>query len=67
LPNTFKLGGYLRTDAMASYQRGAWKAQLNIYNLFNRKYYTGGSAGTFNYTLMPSPPLSAQVTLSYRF
>jgi iron complex outermembrane receptor protein len=67
LPNTFRLGGYLRTDAMASYQRGPWKTQLNIYNLFNRKYYTGGSAATFNYTLMPSPPLTAQATVSYRF
>ncbi|MEQ0777508.1 TonB-dependent receptor [Paraburkholderia tropica] len=67
LPNTFKLAGYVRTDAMASYQRGPWKAQLNIFNLFNRKYYTGGSAATFDYTLTPSPPLSAQVTLSYRF
>ncbi|MDN7429115.1 TonB-dependent siderophore receptor [Burkholderia sp. AU45388] len=67
LPNTFRLGSYLRTDAMASYERGPWKTQLNIYNLFNRKYYTGGSAGTFNYTLLPSPPLEAQVTVSYRF
>ncbi len=67
LPNTFRLGSYLRTDAMASYERGPWKTQLNVYNLFNRKYYTGGSAGTFNYTLLPSPPLAAQVTVSYRF
>lgn len=67
LPNTFRLGGYLRADAMASYQRGAWKTRLNIYNLFNRKYYTGGSAATFDYTLIPSPPLTAQVIVSYRF
>ncbi|WP_027820610.1 TonB-dependent receptor [Paraburkholderia bannensis] len=67
LPNTFKLAGYVRTDAMASYKRGPWKAQLNIFNLFNRKYYTGGSAATFDYTLTPSPPLSAQVTVSYDF
>ncbi|MGN4069148.1 TonB-dependent siderophore receptor [Burkholderia gladioli] len=67
LPNTFRLGSYLRTDAMASYERGPWKTQLNVYNLFNRKYYTGGSAGTFNYTLLPSPPLEAQITVSYRF
>ncbi len=67
LPNSFKLAGYVRTDAMASYQHGRWKTQLNIFNVFNRKYYTGGSAATFNYTLMPSPPLSAQVTVSYKF
>ncbi|GGD70051.1 TonB-dependent receptor [Caballeronia grimmiae] len=67
LPNTFKLPAYVRTDAMASYQRGPWKTQLNVFNLFNRKYYTGGSAATFDYTLMPSVPLSAQVTVSYAF
>jgi iron complex outermembrane recepter protein len=67
LPNSFKLASYVRTDAMASYELGRWKTQLNIFNLFNRKYYTGGSAATFDYTLMPSPPLSAQVTVSYRF
>jgi iron complex outermembrane recepter protein len=67
LPNTFRLASYVRTDAMASYQQGRWKTQLNIFNLFNRKYYTGGSAATFDYTLMPSPPLSAQVTVSYQF
>ncbi|KAF1048103.1 TonB-dependent receptor [Xylophilus sp.] len=67
LPNTFKLTGYARTDAMVSYQRGPWKAQLNIFNLFDRRYYTGGSAAVFNYTLNPSRPLSAQVTVSYRF
>jgi iron complex outermembrane recepter protein len=67
LPNTFKLASYVRTDAMASYQQGRWKTQLNIFNLFNRKYYTGGSAATFDYTLMPSSPLTAQVTVSYQF
>ncbi|MDR5760545.1 TonB-dependent siderophore receptor [Caballeronia sp. LZ035] len=67
LPNTFRLGSYVRADAMASYEQGRWKTQLNVFNLFNRKYYTGGSAATFNYTLMPSPPLSAQVTVAYRF
>jgi len=67
LPNTFKLAGYARTDLMLGYQRGPWKTQLNIFNLFNRRYYTGGSASNFNYTLTPSRPLSAQVSVSYRF
>lgn len=67
LPNTFRLAGYVRTDAMLSYERHAWKTQFNVFNVFNRKYVTGGSAGTFNYTLTPSPPLAMQVTLSYRF
>jgi iron complex outermembrane receptor protein len=67
LPNTFKLAGYARTDLMLEYQTGPWKTQLNIFNLFNRHYYTGGSASNFNYTLSPSRPLSAQISLSYRF
>ncbi len=66
-PNTFKLAGYARTDLMLAYQKGPWKTQLNIFNLFDRRYYTGGSASNFNYTLTPSRPLSAQVSVSYRF
>lgn len=67
LPNTFQLSAYARTDAMVSYARGQWSAQLNLLNVFDRKYYTGGSAGVFNYTLTPSVPATAQLTLSYRF
>ena len=67
LPNTYKLSGYVRTDASLSYQSGAWRTQLNVINLFDRKYYTGGSASVFNYTLDPSRPLSAQLTVTYRF
>ncbi|WP_448120940.1 TonB-dependent siderophore receptor [Xanthomonas arboricola] len=67
LPNTFELSAYTRTDAMVSYTRGAWTAQLNLLNVFDRKYYVGGSAGVFNYTLTPSAPATAQLTLSYQF
>lgn len=67
LPNTFKLSSYVRTDLMASYKRGAWTTQLNVFNLFNREYYTGGTSATFDYTLMPSPPRTLQFTESYRF
>lgn len=67
LPNTYKLPGYVRTDASLSYQSGAWRTQLNVINLFDRKYYTGGSASVFNYTLDPSRPLSAQLSVTYRF
>lgn len=67
LPNTFKLAGYARTDLMLAYQSGPWKTQLNIFNLFDRRYYMGGSASNFNYTLSPGRPLSAQITVSYRF
>ncbi len=67
LPNTFKLSGYVRTDLMASYKIGSWTTQLNVFNLFDREYYTGGTAATFDYTLMPSPPRTLQLTETYRF
>ncbi|WIH15679.1 TonB-dependent receptor [Xanthomonas graminis] len=67
LPNTFELSAYTRTDAMVAYARGPWSVQLNLLNVFDRKYYTGGAAGVFNYTLTPSVPATAQLTLSYRF
>lgn len=67
LPNTFKLPGYVRADAALYYRHDAWRLQLNIDNLFNRKYVTGGSASTFNYLLVPSNPRTAQLTASYHF
>lgn len=67
LPNTFRLSGYVRTDLMASYKLGPWTTQLNIFNVFDREYYTGGTAATFDYTLMPSPPRTVQLAESYRF
>ncbi|WP_181093329.1 TonB-dependent siderophore receptor [Xanthomonas bromi] len=66
LPNTFQLSSYTRTDAMVAYERGPWSTQLNLLNVFDRKYDTGGLAGVFNYTLTPSVPATAQLTLSYR-
>lgn len=67
LPNTFKMPGYVRTDAAVFYRHDAWRVQLNINNVFNRVYYTGGSAGTFNYMLDPGRPRSAQVNATYQF
>ena len=67
LPNTYKLPGYVRADAALYYRSGAWRTQLNLLNLSGRRYYTGGSASVFNYTLTPSQPFSAQLTLTYRF
>ncbi|MFP3924831.1 TonB-dependent receptor [Pseudomonas sp. W5-36] len=67
LPNTFKLSSYVRTDVMASYKVGGWTTQMNVFNLFDRTYYTGGTAATFDYTLMPSPPRTVQLSETYRF
>ncbi|MES1256486.1 MAG: TonB-dependent receptor [Acidobacteriota bacterium] len=67
LPNTFELSGFARVDVMASYGRGAWQLQLNGLNVLNQKYFVGGSAGTFNYTVNPSAPATVQVALTRRF
>lgn len=67
LPNTYTLPGYVRTDVSLSYRSGPWRTQLNVANLFNRRYVTGGAASVFNYTLAPSQPLAAQLTVAYRF
>jgi iron complex outermembrane receptor protein len=67
LPNTYTLPGYVRTDASLSYRSGPWRTQLNVANLFNRRYVTGGAASVFNYTLAPGQPLAAQLTVAYRF
>jgi iron complex outermembrane receptor protein len=67
LPNTYKLPSYVRADAALYYRSGAWRTQLNLVNLFDRRYYTGGAASVFNYTLDPSRPFSAQLTITYRF
>jgi iron complex outermembrane receptor protein len=67
LPNTYTLPGYVRVDASLSYRSGPWRTQLNVANLLDRRYVTGGSASVFNYTLAPAQPLAAQLTVAYRF
>jgi iron complex outermembrane recepter protein len=67
LPNTYRLAGYARVDALAYYDAEKWRAQLNLNNLLDKHYYTGGEAGVFNATLAPSQPINAQLTLTYRF
>lgn len=67
LPNTYRLPGYARVDALAYYDAEKWRAQLNLTSFLDKHYYTGGEAGVFNYTLAPSQPRTAQLTLTYRF
>ena len=67
LPNTYDLAAYWRTDASVFYEREHWRAQVNVLNVFNRHYYTGGETGTFNYTLNPSEPITVQGTVGYEF
>ena len=67
LPNTYDLAAYWRTDASVFYEREHWRVQVNVLNVLDRHYYTGGETGTFNYTLNPSQPVTVQGTLSYEF
>ena len=67
LPNTYRLPGYVRVDAALSYRSGAWRTQLNVANLFDRRYVTGGAASVFNYTLTPSEPRAALLSVAYQF
>jgi iron complex outermembrane receptor protein len=67
LPNTFLLKAYTRTDLLASYGWSTWNIQANVLNLFNQHYFTGGSAGVFNYMVNPSAPTTLQVTATRRF
>ncbi len=67
LPNTYKLSGYVRGDLAVLYRHDAWRLQLNIDNVLDRSYYTGGSASTFNYMLQPAAGRSARLSASYVF
>jgi iron complex outermembrane recepter protein len=67
LPNTFKLSGYWRTDASLYYTWEKWKAQVNILNVFDIKYFSGGATGTYNQFVRPGQPFSVQAMLSYTF
>ncbi|QOJ10028.1 TonB-dependent siderophore receptor [Nitrosomonas sp. H1_AOB3] len=66
LPNSHKLGAYVRMDTTAYYDTGNWRAQFNVNNLFDTKYYYSGASGVYNYTLIPNPPRTFLLTLSYR-
>lgn len=67
LPNVaFTLDEWVRVDAALGYTRGAWGAQLNVINLFDEEYLTGGEQAVFGETVFPNAPTSLFLTLSYR-
>ena len=53
LPNSIDIPSYWRTDASLFYNWNRWKIQLNLKNLFDKKYYE--SQGFF---MSPQAPLS---------
>lgn len=63
--NTVTLPGYVTADAVAWYRRGAFEAQLNFYNIFNKGYIVSAH-GTSPNLNMPGAPRSVMATLRYR-
>ncbi|MEC3768075.1 TonB-dependent receptor [Cupriavidus sp. SS-3] len=63
--NTVTLPGFVTADAMAWYRRGAFEAQLNVYNLFDKGYIVSAHGTNANLN-MPGAPRSVMATLRYR-
>jgi catecholate siderophore receptor len=64
--NTVTLPGYTTFDAMAYYRSKGFDVQLNLMNLFDRKYIVSGHGSSPNLNL-PGAPRSAQLTVRYAF
>lgn len=63
--NTVTLPGYMTTDLMAWYRRGPFELQLNLYNLFDKRYIVSAHGSSPNLNL-PGAPRSVMATLRYR-
>ncbi|QLG87343.1 TonB-dependent siderophore receptor [Chitinibacter bivalviorum] len=63
LDNIVYLPSYVRWDAMAEWSHRDLSVQLNIYNLFNTKYYEGLYQGF----AVPGTTRAARVTVGYKF
>lgn len=64
--NTVTLPAYTTVDAMAYYRMSGLDLQLNLMNLFDRKYTVAGHGSSPNLNL-PGAPRSLQLTARYRF
>ena len=58
--------GYAVWDFTAAYVQRQYEVRLNVYNVFDTKYYVGGYNNTPN-RVLPGMPLAASVTLRYSF
>ncbi|TFV92221.1 TonB-dependent siderophore receptor [Oxalobacteraceae bacterium OM1] len=61
--NTIVVPSYKRVDALVEYTAKAYSLKLNVFNLFNEKYYEGVYTGH----VMPGTPRAAQLTLTTKF
>ena len=67
--NTFgrKMPDYTVTDLIAGYDIGNWRFGATIYNLFNKKYFTYGSASGTSFTAYPEAERSFLISAEYHF
>ncbi len=57
---------YVRWDATVGYVQKKYDVRLNLFNLFDEEYYVGGYNNSPN-RVIPGLPLSAMLSLNYRF
>jgi catecholate siderophore receptor len=57
---------YVRWDATVGYVQKKYDVRLNLFNLSDEKYYVGGYNNSPN-RVIPGLPLSAMLSLNYRF
>ncbi|MGF1566530.1 MAG: TonB-dependent siderophore receptor [Nodosilinea sp.] len=62
--NSFTLPSYFRTDAALFYRRHNWRAQLNVENLFDTRYFT--SSDQF-LGVIPGAPLTVSARVGVEF
>ncbi|ODU60428.1 MAG: TonB-dependent receptor [Comamonadaceae bacterium SCN 68-20] len=64
--NTTTLPAYATVDAMLAYRMGKVDLQLNLYNLFDRRYIASAHGSVAN-SLLPGAPRSVRLTTRYAF
>jgi iron complex outermembrane recepter protein len=63
--DTFRVPGYLRTDAALFYRRTNWRLGVNVQNLFNINYVE--SAAGFREAMYPGEPLTVIGSVTVNF
>ncbi len=61
--NTVEIQDYQRVDALVQYETKQYSLKLNVFNLFDEKYYEGIYSGH----VLPGTPRAAQLTVSTKF
>lgn len=64
--NRGKIPGYVRVDATVAYVQPKYDIRLNVFNLFDQVYYTGGYQNN-PVRVNTGQPQSAMLTMRYRF